>query len=93
MSEAAIITAAHGPEDQRHQYFSASQTRHASAFDRSDALAWAVHYQSPPVDQGDGRTSIKLNLPMLIVTAYAAEAQALAERAARILNKHWDDEA
>lgn len=75
-----------------HQCFTASPTAYLRNFDRGDRSAWAVHYQAPPRQNDNGTTSISLNFPMLIVTAYAAEPQALAEKAARILNRHWDDE-
>lgn len=75
-----------------HQCFTASPTAYLRSLDRHTREAWAVHYQAPPRANDNGTTSISLNFPMLIVTAYAAEPQALAEKAARILNQHWDDE-
>lgn len=75
-----------------HQCFKASTTAYPRRFEQGDGPTWAIHYQAPPRNNGDGTTTISLNFPVLIVTALPAEPQALAEKAARILNQHWDDE-
>lgn len=75
-----------------HQCFSASQTAYLRSLDPDDRTAWAVHYERPPVNNGNGTTTHSLVFPMLIVTAYLSEGQAVAERVAKILNKHWDEE-
>lgn len=77
-----------------HQRFTACATAYLRNLDREDRAAdcYAVHYQAPPEKTETG-TSISLRWPLLIVSAYATGPEKVAERVARILNKHWDDEA
>jgi len=71
-----------------HQCWSADQTAYLRNLDPEDRTAWAVLYQSAP----SGSTSHSLNFPVLIVSAYANEPEAIARRVVDILNKHWDEE-
>lgn len=79
--------------DAPHQCFTASSTAYIRNLDRQDRRqeCFAVHYQAPPEKTEHG-TSIGLIAPVLIVSLYMGEQQAIAEKVARILNKHWDDE-
>lgn len=79
-------------DDVRHQCWSTSQTAYLCNLDPADRTAWAVLYQSPPVRTESGSTSHSLNFPVLIVSAYANEPEAVAHRVVDILNKHWDEE-
>lgn len=76
-----------------HQCFTASATSYLRNLDREDLRGecFAVHYQRPPV-KIEGGTRHSLNFPMLVVSLYFEDQQGVAEKAARILNKHWDDE-
>lgn len=76
-----------------HISFTASPTAYLRSLDRGNREAFAVHFQEAPRQNENGTTSIGLNFPMLIVTAYVAEPQAFAEKVARILEAHWTDEA
>jgi hypothetical protein len=72
-----------------HQCFSAGGTSYLRAFGKPGEC-YAVMYQAPPVNRGDGHTSFGLIMPMLLVTDYLQDQLAIAERVAAILNKHWD---
>ena len=81
--------------DKPHQCFTASSTaymRNLTADDRRDECI-AIHYQAAPKDLGDGRSSVSLRAPVLIVSLYMDEQKAIADKVARILNAHWDDPA
>ena len=76
-----------------HQCFTVSTTayiRGLSAKERREEC-FAVHYQKPPRKNEDVSTSLSLNFPTLIVTAYLEDQEKIAQRVADILNKHWDD--
>ena len=76
-----------------HHFFTVSSTaymRNLSAEDRREEC-FAVHYQAAP-KKTEGGTSIGLCAPVLIVSLWMSEQRAIANRVARILNKHWDDE-
>lgn len=75
-----------------HTCFTVSTTAYLRSLDREDMAGevYAVHYQKPPVEHGDGRTSFSLNFPILLVTGYLAEPKAIAEKVAAILEKHWE---
>jgi hypothetical protein len=75
-----------------HQRFTASSTAYLRSLAPEELAAetFAVHYQDPP-RVGDGSTSISLRFPALVVSAYLCEAEAVAEKVARILNAHWDE--
>jgi hypothetical protein len=75
-----------------HQCWSAHQTAYLRNLDPADRTAWAVLYQSAPVRTEIGSISHSLNFPVLIVSAYANEPEAIARRVVDILNKHWDEE-
>lgn len=77
-----------------HQCFTASATAYLRNLNSEDlrTACYAVHYQRPP-EKTERGTSIGLRFPLLIVAGYAAEPAEIAERVARILNKHWDDPA
>jgi hypothetical protein len=74
-----------------HQCWSADQTAYLRSLSPEDRSAWAVHYQRPPVTNDSGTTSVSLNFPVLIVTAYSSEPEKIARRVVDILNKHWDE--
>lgn len=78
-----------------HQCFTVSETSYLQSLGKEDRKApcFAVHYQKPPVDHGDGTRSISLCAPVLIVSAWMADQQAIAEKVAAILNEHWEDAA
>ncbi|RSV41511.1 hypothetical protein CA234_09565 [Sphingomonas sp. ABOLE] len=80
--------------DKPHERFSAQATFYLRNLDPEDlqAEAIAVHYQDPPRPSESGGTTISLRFPALIVAHYVAEGGAVAEKVARILNAHWDDE-
>lgn len=82
------------PKAKPHTCFTVSTTAYLRNLDNEDRRAetYAVHYQKPPEDLGDGRRSIGMIFPTLIVSAYMAEPEKIAQRVADILNKHWDDE-
>jgi len=85
-------TAAPIREDDGHQCWSADKTAYLRNHEPADRTAWAVLYQSAPVRNESGSTSLSLNFPVLIVSAYANEPEAVARRVVDILNKHWDEE-
>lgn len=81
--------------DTPHQCFTARSTayvRNLTKEDRQEEF-FAVHYQRPPKDFGNGHKSIGLIAPLLIVSLYMDEQKAIADKVARILNAHWDDPA
>ncbi|WP_260927437.1 hypothetical protein [Novosphingobium sp. 9] len=79
--------------DAPHQCFTASATSYLRNMDHEDRRepCFAVHYQKPPEDAGNGMRSISLNFPLLVVSLYADAPKDVAERVARILNAHWDN--
>lgn len=81
--------------DTAHQCFTASSSaymRNLTADDRREECI-AIHYQAAPEDLGDGRSSVSLRAPVLIVSLWMSEQKAIADKVARILNAHWDDPA
>ena len=77
-----------------HRRFTASGT----AYMRCQSLEalfrnrWiAVHYQDPPTKTERG-TSISMRFPVLIVTDCVENPEQMAEKVARILEAHWDDD-
>lgn len=76
-----------------HQQFTVSNTAYLRNLDKDDlrATCVAVHHQNPPKDLGDGRASISLRFPVLLVSAYLVDAEEFAQKVAQILEKHWDD--
>lgn len=80
-----------GSEHQCFTVQSTSYLRNLSKDDLKDECV-AIHYQRPPVKHDDGRTSLSLNFPLLIMSFYASEQEVVAQRVADILNKHWDDQ-
>jgi len=80
------------PASEAHEYWSADQTAYLRSLSPEDRTAWAVHYQRPPVTNDSGTTSLSLNFPVLIITAYSSEPEKIARRVVEILNKHWDEE-
>lgn len=77
-----------------HRCFTVRSTAYLRNLDQEDRQAecLAVHYQRPPVKTETG-TSIGLNFPMLVVANYLENQEAVAEKVARILEKHWESEA
>lgn len=80
--------------DAPHQCFTVSATSYLRNLDREEINEQqiAVHFQQAPVLHEDGRKSISLNYPILILSLYISNREEIAEKVARILNKHWDDE-
>lgn len=76
-----------------HQFFTVSTTAYQRALDHEtrNGECFAVHYEPAP-QKVEGGTSYGLIFPLLLVTAYAKEPRAIAERVAQILEKHWNDE-
>lgn len=80
---------------QDHQCFTVATTaylRNLSPEDRREQC-FAVHYQEPDKDLGNGRKSISMRAPVLIVSFWMEGQEAIAEKVARILNAHWEDPA
>jgi hypothetical protein len=76
-----------------HQCFTVSTTAYMRNFDpEQGSEVFAVHYQKPPRKNDDGSTSFGLNFPTLIVSAYMAEPEKVAQRVADILNQHWESD-
>jgi len=77
-----------------HRCFTASSTAYLRNLDSQDLRqpCFAVHYQSAP-EKTERGTSIGLKFPMLIVAGYLEDQEAVAEKVAAILEKHWEDEA
>lgn len=75
-----------------HKCFTVSSTSYLRHLDREDinAECIAIHYQNPPKKTESG-TSFGLRFPFLVVAHYVDGPQDQAERAAKILNKYWDD--
>jgi hypothetical protein len=79
--------------DTQHQCFTVSSTAYIRNLDRDDRRVehFAVHYQRAP-EKTERGVSIGMIAPVLIVSLWMSEQKAIAEKVARILNKHWDDE-
>jgi hypothetical protein len=79
------------PQTADHQCWSVSSTSYIRALNSEERRAdhLAIHYEKPPVIH-DKSTTFSLILPMLVVSLYAGQPRELADRAAAILNKHWD---
>jgi hypothetical protein len=77
-----------------HQRFTVDSTAYLRNLNREDlwGRTIAIHHQAAPVKTDTG-TSMSMRFPLLIVSLYVEEQQAVAEKVARILEKHWDDEA
>lgn len=70
--------------------FTASSTAYMRNADRNQQF-FAVHYQAPDRQLPEGGVRMSLRFPMLIVAEYVNQPEAVAEKVARILEKHWDD--
>lgn len=81
MTEATTLQ----PEAQ-HQRFTASTTAYVANLTEQEreAECFAVHFAP---------TERSMIYPMLIVVNYCAAPKAFAEKVARILNAHWEEEA
>jgi hypothetical protein len=79
-----------------HECFTVETTaylRNLSSEDRR-SKTFAVLHQKPPVRNEEAKvTSFGLRFPVLIVANHIEDQQAVAEKVARILNAHWEDEA
>lgn len=77
------------------QCFTVDQTAYLRNLDADERreTCFAIHYQEPDKDLGNGRKSISMRAPVLIVSFWMAEQEAIAAKVARILNVHWDDPA
>lgn len=79
-----------------HERFTVSTTAYLRNQTREDLRGevWAIHHQDAPRPGTEpGTTTHSLRFPALIVASYLTEPRAVAEKVARILNAHWDDEA
>lgn len=67
------------------EYFTAETTAHPSAADHR----WAVVYDATPGgrDNGDGSRSYALRFPVLLLTDYVDEPEAVAKSVAKALNE------
>jgi hypothetical protein len=76
-----------------HACFTVDTTAYLRNLDRDDLReeTFAIHYQKPPV-KNEGSTTIGLRFPTLIVAQYVEDQREIADKVARILNAHWDDE-
>lgn len=81
------------PEAADHKRFTVAATAYLLNLNREEmqSPAYAVHYQDPPRPSETGGEIISLRFPTLIVAAYVSDPQAVAEKVAGILNRHWDD--
>lgn len=77
-----------------HQCFTVDATAYLRNLDPEDRRAdvFAIHYQNAPKKTERG-TTISLRFPTFIVASYVSNPREIAEKAARILNAHWDDPA
>ena len=73
-----------------HKCFTVDGTAYLRNLDREDLRGpcVAIHHQSKPKRTENG-TSFGLRYPMLILANYIDDADAVAQRVADILNKHW----
>ena len=82
--------------EREHQRFTVEGTAYMRNLTRDDLYhhKWvAVLHQDPPKrNEERGTTSISMRFPVLIVAHYVEEERKIAEKVARILNAHWDDE-
>lgn len=78
--------------DIEHQCFTVNSTAYLRNLNHEDlhGECIAVHYQKPPTITENGR-SIGLRFPMLIMAGYLEQPEAVAQKVADILNKHWED--
>lgn len=76
-----------------HKRFTAAATAYLLNLNCEDvkSTTYAVHYQDPPRPSDTGGEIISLRFPALIVAVYLSDAQAVAEKVAGTLNRHWDD--
>lgn len=76
-----------------HRCFTVATTNYLRNLDRDDLneRCVAIHYQAPPKKTAGG-TSFGLCVPALVVTLYMTEPDAIAQRIADILERHWDDD-
>jgi hypothetical protein len=77
-----------------HRCFTVAETAYLRNLDPEDLneRCVAVHYQKPPTKTERG-TSIELRFPILILTGYLEDGDAVAAKVADILERHWDDDA
>lgn len=66
------------------KHFTAERTSHPQAADHG----WAVTYNATPGgrDNGDGSRSYSMIFPVLVLTDYVAEPEAVAKSVAKALN-------
>lgn len=79
---------------EQHKCFTVDPTSYLRNLDGDDLRepCIAIHYQAPPRDNGNGTRSISLRVPMMVMSLYLGDQQGVAEKVARILEKHWNDE-
>lgn len=74
-----------------HKRFTAETTAYRPDRDNREPT-WAVLYQDPPRPGSEPSTTThSLRFPCLVVADYAANPQGIAEKVARLLERHWDD--
>lgn len=81
--------------DSQHECFTVDGTSYMRNLDRERLNGkWAaIHYQKPPTRNEEQKTtSFGMRFPLLIVADYVEQPQEIAEKIARILNQHWEDE-
>lgn len=77
-----------------HQRFTAQGTAYMRNLTREQLYQgpWiAVHHQEPPRKTERG-TSFSMRFPVLIVADYVENPEEMAQKVARILEAHWDDD-
>ncbi|PKQ00192.1 MAG: hypothetical protein CVT74_05045 [Alphaproteobacteria bacterium HGW-Alphaproteobacteria-13] len=76
-----------------HQYFTVKSTAYLRNLSREDIWGRqiAVHFQQAPKPTPTG-TSVGMIYPVLLLSLYIENRQEIAEKVARILNAHWEDE-
>lgn len=72
-----------------HQYFEATTT--AWQPDRSERKALQAVIYCPKPRKTERGTSYGMRFPVLVVTDLATGPEAIAQKVADILNKHWDE--
>lgn len=74
-----------------HRCFTVDATAYLRNLDRDDLKARCVgiNYQPPP-KKVEGGTSFGIRFPMLIVTSYLEDPDAVAGKVADLLERHWD---
>ena len=76
----------------KHTTFTSGPTAYLQNLAPADLSAdcFAVHYQKAP-ERTEHGLIISLRFPLLLVCDYCENQEEIAQKAARILEKHWND--